>query len=144
MYVTWNSSSIPYVPPRHTYNCTGNSPSPATTDDSSNYHKPKMIFFTELAHTHTYSHTYTQEALPPRHQTVIQKIVNGFLLLKFAHIFAMHAYTHIHTRHTVGIVVGSLLGGLVLVALLVCCVCLSFWYTRMLRQRKKLFRSTQV
>ena len=143
MYVTWNSSSIPYVPPRHTYNCTGNSSSPSTTDDSSNYHKPRMIFFDSTC-TNTHILTHTQEALPPRHQTVIQKIVNGFLLSKFAHIFTIHTYTHMHTRHTVGIVVGSLLGGLVLVALLVCCVCLSFWYARMLRQRKKLFRSAQV
>ena len=45
---------------------------------------------------------------------------------------------------TAGIVAGSLVGGMVLVTLLTCCMCVAVWYIKMLRRRKKLRRITEV
>ena len=43
--------------------------------------------------------------------------------------------------HAVGIIVGSSIGGLVVAALLVCCVCLATCYIKKVRQRKRIWRA---
>ena len=67
-------------------------------------------------HTHTYTHTHVHT----------------------------HTHTHAHIHTTVRTIVGASVGGLVL-ALLVCCLCFVVWYIRLLRKRKKMWRTiTQV
>ena len=70
--------------------------------------------------------------------------VSKLILLTIAWILDRECHLIQCCSHTVGILVGPLLGGLVLAAVLVCCVCLTVWYIKMLRRRKRLWRITQV